>query len=69
LLAAGLTGGALGAILVVRLLRSLIHGVPHFDAIALGPGVGIMIGCATIALLIPIRRAIRVDPLIVLRAD
>jgi putative ABC transport system permease protein len=68
-MAAGLAGGALGAMLVVRLLRSLIDGVPRFDPLALGLGVGIMIGCATIALLIPIRRATRVDPVIALRAE
>jgi putative ABC transport system permease protein len=68
-MAAGLAGGALGGVLVVRGLRSLIDSVPRFDPIALGLGVGIMIGCATIALLIPIRRATRVDPMIALRAE
>jgi predicted permease len=68
-MAAGLSGGALGIILVVQLLRGLLHGVPSFDPIALGSAVAILVGCATVALLIPVRRATRVDPLVALRAD
>jgi hypothetical protein len=56
-------------VLVVRLLRSLLYEVPPFDPIALGGAVGILICCATIALLIPLRRATRVDPATALRAQ
>jgi predicted permease len=68
-MAAGLVGGALGIMLVVRLLRDLLYGVPPFDPIALGVAVVILIGCATVALLIPVRRATRVDPVVALRAE
>jgi predicted permease len=68
-MAAGLSGGALGIILVVQLLRGLLYGVPPFDPIALGGAVAILVGCGTIALLIPVRRATRVDPMVALRAE
>jgi putative ABC transport system permease protein len=68
-MAAGLSGGALLIILVVQLLRGLLYGVPPFDPIALGGAVAILVSCATVALLIPVRRATRVDPMVALRAE
>jgi predicted permease len=68
-MAAGLAGGALGTLLVVRLLRGWLYGVPAFDPIALGGAVAILVGCAMIALLIPVHRAMRVDPVVALRAE
>ena len=65
----GLAGGALGMIVVVRLLRSLVYGLQPFDPIALGGAVAILVGCATIALLIPVHHATRVDPMVALRAE
>jgi putative ABC transport system permease protein len=66
---ASLAGGAVGSMLVVRLLRNLLDGVTLFDPIALGGAVAILVGCATVALLIPVRRATRVDPMVALRAE
>jgi ABC-type antimicrobial peptide transport system permease subunit len=54
---------------VVRSLRGLLAGMPRFDPIALGGAVALLVGCATIALLIPVRRATRVDPMVALRAE
>jgi len=68
-MAAGLSGGGLGIILVVRLLRAWLFGVPPFDPIALGGALAILVACPTVALLIPVRRATRVDPLVALRAE
>jgi predicted permease len=68
-MAAGLSGGALGIVLVVQLLRGWLYGVPPFDPIALGGAVAILLGCAAVALLIPVRRATRVDPVVALRAE
>ena len=68
-MAAGLAGGALGIVLVVQLLRGLLYDVTPFDPIALGSSVAILVGCATIALLIPVRHATRVDPIAMLRAE
>jgi putative ABC transport system permease protein len=68
-MAIGLAGGVLGIIVVVRLLRNLIYGVQPFDPVALGSAIAILVGCATVALLIPVHRAIRVDPIVVLRTE
>lgn len=66
-MAAGLAGGALGVVLVARLLRNLLYGVPQFDPIAIGMAVVMLLACATVALLGPVRRATRVDPISILR--
>jgi putative ABC transport system permease protein len=66
-MAAGLAGGALGIVAVARLLRSLLYGVPPFDPVALGVAVAVLLACATVALLAPVRRATRVDPATALR--
>ncbi|MBW3655090.1 MAG: FtsX-like permease family protein, partial [Gemmatimonadetes bacterium] len=66
-MAAGLAGGALGVVLVTRLLRDLLYGVPQFDPVAIGMAVVMLLACATAALLVPVRRATRVDPTSILR--
>jgi predicted permease len=68
-MAAGLALGALGTIVVVRLVQELLYGVQPFDPMTLGLSVAILIGCATLALLVPLRRATRVDPAVALRAQ
>lgn len=68
-MSAGLAGGALGTLVVERLLRRLIDDVPPFDPTSFGLAAAVMVGCATIALLIPLRRAMRVDPMIALRLE
>ena len=68
-LAVGLTGGAVGVVLVVRVLRNLLYGVPAFDPIALSVAVSVLIACAAIAMLVPMRRAVRLDPAATLRAQ
>jgi putative ABC transport system permease protein len=56
-------------VLVVRMLRELLFGVAPFDPIALGLATLALLACATLALLGPVRRATRVDPAEVLRAQ
>jgi ABC-type antimicrobial peptide transport system permease subunit len=68
-MAIGLAGGGFGIIVVVRLLRNLLYGVQPFDPVALGSAIAILAGCATVALLIPVHRAIRVDPMVALRSE
>jgi putative ABC transport system permease protein len=68
-MALGLAGGAVGVVFVVRLLRGLLFEVPPFDPLALGAAVAILVICATIALVIPLRRATRVDPSTALRTQ
>jgi ABC-type antimicrobial peptide transport system permease subunit len=64
---AGLAFGALGVVLVSRSLRDLLYGVAPFDPVALGIAVLSLVACGTVALLVPVRRATRVDPISVLR--
>jgi putative ABC transport system permease protein len=66
-MAAGLGVGSLGIVLVVRLVSDLLYEVQPFDPIALGASAAILVACATVALLIPVHRATRVDPVIALR--
>jgi hypothetical protein len=66
-MAVGLAGGAVGVVMVARLLRSLLYGVTPFDPVALGVAVVMLLACGTVALLVPVRRATRVDPITVLR--
>ncbi|HEV2132544.1 MAG TPA: FtsX-like permease family protein, partial [Longimicrobiaceae bacterium] len=68
-MAVGLFGGAVGVVLVTQLLRDLLYGVAPFDPVALGVAVLLLLGCATVALLAPVRRATRVDPATALRAQ
>lgn len=58
-----------GLVYVARLLSSLLYGVSPFDPIALGIAIAILTASATVALLIPLRRAMAVEPANVLRAQ
>ncbi len=66
-MAAGLAGGAVGVLLVSRLLQDLVAGVPRFDPVALGLAFAALLACGVVALLVPVRRATRVDPISILR--
>jgi putative ABC transport system permease protein len=66
-LAVGLVGGAVGAFVVARLVRGLLYGVGPSDPIALGLATAVLLACAAGALLVPVRRATRADPIAVLR--
>lgn len=66
-MAIGLAGGAAGVVVVVSLMRSLLYGVAPWDPIALGAAVLALLISATLALLIPVRRATAVDPAETLR--
>ncbi|HEY9464528.1 MAG TPA: ABC transporter permease [Vicinamibacterales bacterium] len=68
-IAAGLAVGAVGIVVVVRLVGNLLYGVSPFDPITVGVSVAILVVCATIALLVPLRRATRVDAAVALRAQ
>ena len=65
---AGLVIGAGGVVVVSRLVRGLLYGVAPFDPIALGLAVLLLLASAAVALLVPVRRATRVDPITALRS-
>ncbi len=64
---AGLVAGALGIFAVTRAVRTLLYGVGPFDPVALGVALLLLVACAALALLVPVRRATRADPTSVLR--
>jgi putative ABC transport system permease protein len=66
-MAVGLAAGAAGVVVVSRMLRGLLFGVPPFDPVALGAALALLLVAASVALLAPVRRATRVDPISVLR--
>ena len=66
-MAVGLVAGIGGVVVVTRMLRSLLVGISQFDPVALGLAVAVLLLCGTVALLVPVRRATRVDPISVLR--
>jgi putative ABC transport system permease protein len=66
-MALGLAVGAVGIIAAARLLRTQLFGVPQFDPLAIGATVLVLVICAGVALLGPVSRASRVDPITVLR--
>ena len=64
---AGIAVGLLGAIWVVRFLRSLLFGVSAFDVPTFVAATVVLAFVAIVACLIPARRATRVAPAVVLR--
>jgi putative ABC transport system permease protein len=66
-LVAGLAAGLAGVGVVARLLQGHLYGVPAFDPLALGAALLALVACAALALLVPLRRATRADPLTALR--
>jgi len=63
----GLLAGGVGAAFVARSIGELLYSVRPFDPVALGSAAGILALCAALALLVPVRRATRADPITVLR--
>jgi ABC-type antimicrobial peptide transport system permease subunit len=63
----GLLVGTVGVVAVSRALQAQLFGVPALDPIAIGAAVLVLIVCAGIALMVPVRRASSVDPITVLR--
>jgi putative ABC transport system permease protein len=64
---AGLVAGAGGVVVVARLVRGLLYGVAPFDPVALGLAIVLLLASAAVALLVPVHRATRVDPITALR--
>jgi ABC-type antimicrobial peptide transport system permease subunit len=66
---AGAVTGLLVALLLTRLMQSLLVDVRHTDPLSYIAAVLVLGGTAFIASWIPIRKAVRVDPLTALRTD
>jgi putative ABC transport system permease protein len=66
---AGIGIGLVGAVLAARALSAFLFGVGAGDPLTLGGVAVLMLAVATLASYIPSRRALRVDPVIALRAE
>ncbi len=66
---AGLVAGGAGALILTRLLGSLLYATTPTDTLSFLAAAGFLAVVAGIAAWIPARRATRVDPLIALRAE
>jgi putative ABC transport system permease protein len=65
----GIAIGVAGALWLTRLMESLLFGVSPGDPLTLASVAAILLGVAALACYLPARRATRVDPLVVLRAE
>ena len=66
-MAVGLAIGVVGVAFVGTTLRNLLFGVKPFDPLTLLVTALMIVACASIALLAPVRRATQVDPISVMR--
>ena len=69
IVAIGLVAGAVLAAAAATALRGLLYGITPFDPVAWGAAIAAMITAATLANLMPARRAMRVDPMTALRNE
>jgi putative ABC transport system permease protein len=66
---AGAAAGLLGALLLTRLMSTLLYGVRSTDPATFLAVTCVLTGVAVVASYIPARRAARIDPLVALRHD
>ena len=69
LIALGLAVGTGAALLLARLVATMLFGVTGSDPLSFAAGAGLLALTTLVATLIPARRATRADPLGALRAD
>jgi ABC-type antimicrobial peptide transport system permease subunit len=65
----GVLLGVVAAMLVTRVLQTLLFGVSALDPLTFGLVLVLLIAVAAVASYVPARRAARVDPLIAMRGD
>jgi ABC-type antimicrobial peptide transport system permease subunit len=64
---AGLALGLIGAVALTRLIASALWGVSTTDPLTFGSVAALLFVTALVACLLPVRRAVRVDPIQALR--
>ena len=69
LTSAGVLVGIVAAILLTRVLQTLLFGVSALDPLTFSVVLLLLLAVATLASYVPARRAARVDPLIAMRGD
>ena len=68
-IAMGIIAGVSAGLGVTRALSTMIYGVTPTDPLTFGAATALLAAIALIACLIPARRAMRVDPVVALRAE
>jgi putative ABC transport system permease protein len=66
---AGILAGGLGAVALLRAMRSLLYGVTETDPVSLIAVAALLTLVALGACFVPVRRAARLDPLVALRDE
>jgi len=69
IVAIGLAVGAILAGIAASALQGILYGITPFDPIAWGLAITAMVAAATLANLVPARRAMRIDPMNALRTE
>ncbi|AKJ07005.1 putative permease [Archangium gephyra] len=65
----GVALGVAGALVLSRVMSSILFGVAPHDPLTFGAVAVVLLGVALVACLVPARRAMRVDPAVSLRAE
>jgi putative ABC transport system permease protein len=69
LIASGVVVGLVGAVVMTRLLKTMLFGIGPTDIVTYGALALLLIAVALVACYIPARRATKVDPLVALRNE
>jgi ABC-type antimicrobial peptide transport system permease subunit len=69
LAAIGVVLGIGAALALARVIESMLFEVEPFDAASYAAVVAVLLAVAALACYVPARRAMRVDPLVALRAE
>ncbi|HET7565071.1 MAG TPA: ABC transporter permease [Gemmatimonadaceae bacterium] len=65
----GIAVGLPLALLAGRAVASQLYGVAPYSIVVLAIATGLVVATATVACIVPVRRAIRIDPLVALRSE
>ena len=66
---AGVAVGMLAAAWGTQLLQKMLYGVERTDALSFAAGAAVLLATALLACVVPMNRAVRVDPQIAMRAE
>jgi putative ABC transport system permease protein len=65
----GVVLGLGGALVLSRVMSSMLYGVAQHDPLTFGVVAVVLLGVALVACLVPARRAMRVHPAVTLRGE